>query len=346
MENNNEKYEISVEKSIKNTCLYIKNISVNINSYETKVLIEENIPKIIKMEIGYENENTILKYDISNMTSLENYIKSNKLHIKDYAFILNSLDEVLAHIENYLISENSILLEINCIFYDDINNKLYFIVVPNLKADFSFELSKLLIRLLRFVDIEDKEAMTLAYRLFVKSSKENYTINDLLEVINENKKTVEASYDTFSYEKNYYDNLLSENKNFEDNIDKNEVENIDFMTVPKDYDINIDDDTKKILRENILEDFDKSTKASVMSIKDIFSKNKFNRLVNAHFRLSSYKKALVLFLMLIIPLLLYFCYGGEVFINYIPYIILYEVLFALFVFLNHKLEIIEKINSK
>lgn len=48
--------------------------------------------------------------------------------------------------------------------------------------DFSFELSKFLIRLLRMVDVNDKEALRLAYGLFVKSSKPNYKLEDLVEL--------------------------------------------------------------------------------------------------------------------------------------------------------------------
>ena len=49
-------------------------------------------------------------------------------------------------------------------------------------GDFSFELSKFLIKSLRYTDVNDKKGLELAYKLFVKSSKDNYTINDLMKV--------------------------------------------------------------------------------------------------------------------------------------------------------------------
>ena len=339
---NNEKIDISIEKSIKNTFLYIKDISINLNSYETKVLLEESIPSIIKLDIGYENENTIIKYDVSNLISLENYVELNKLKSKDYSKILNSLDEALSYIENYLISENSLLLELNSIFYDEMSGKLYFIVVPNLKRDFSFELSKLLIRLLRHVDIEEKETMNLAYRLFIKSSKENYTINDLLDIVNSGNKNIAnniSASEKNTYEKEYYDDLLNENKNFEDDVIKDVDTNIDFMSVPKNFELNINDSATKSLKENIIEDFHNEEKSNVINIKNIFSKNK---LVNAHFKFQAFKMMIILFFTLIIPLILYIFYGGAFFINNIFYIILYEVLITLFIYLNNILEIIEK----
>lgn len=53
--------------------------------------------------------------------------------------------------------------------------------------DFSFELSKFLIRLLRRIDVGDKAALRLAYGMFVKSSKQNYKIEELEELADEIK---------------------------------------------------------------------------------------------------------------------------------------------------------------
>lgn len=47
----------------------------------------------------------------------------------------------------------------------------------------AYEISKDLIKGLRFTDIESKEALATAYSLFVASSKDNYTLNDLIEII-------------------------------------------------------------------------------------------------------------------------------------------------------------------
>ena len=49
--------EIVEEKNIKNTFLYVKNAKISVDSYETKILTEDNIENIIKFQIMYEGEN-------------------------------------------------------------------------------------------------------------------------------------------------------------------------------------------------------------------------------------------------------------------------------------------------
>jgi len=48
--------EIVEEKNIKNTFLYVKNAKISVDSYETKILTEDNIENIIKFQIMYEGE--------------------------------------------------------------------------------------------------------------------------------------------------------------------------------------------------------------------------------------------------------------------------------------------------
>ena len=112
MEMLNRKLEISEEKSIKNTLLYIKNINVNTESYEAKILSEDSIENMIKYQLAYEGENRVLKYDVSNTISLDEYLKFKKLTKKDLCRILFAIDEILLSIENYLLSESLLQYQI------------------------------------------------------------------------------------------------------------------------------------------------------------------------------------------------------------------------------------------
>ena len=210
------------EKSIKNNFLIIKNVSLNIQSYEFRILQEEKNDKLLQPKLDYEGEAMVLKYDISNKVSLDDYIKSNKLKSNDLKTIIKSINSMLNEIENYLVSENSIILDTKSIYIDKRKGKcnLTFVPVPDYNSDFSFELSKLLIRLMRYVDVNDKEALALAYGLFIKSSKDNFTISDLMELcsdieeVDENdelllNKDFESLYDGKIIEENEYNNYYN-----------------------------------------------------------------------------------------------------------------------------------------
>ena len=75
--------------------------------------------------------------------------------------IINSIEKLLYEIENYLISENSIYIDLKTVFIHKNMNKIVFknILIPNLNIDFSFEFSKFLIKLMSYIDIDDKDAL-------------------------------------------------------------------------------------------------------------------------------------------------------------------------------------------
>lgn len=210
------------EKSIKNNFLIIKNVNLNIQSYEFRILQEEKNEKLLQPKLDYEAEAMVLKYDISNKISLDDYIKSNKLKSNDLKIIIKSINCMLNEIENYLVSENSIILDTKSIFIDKRKGKcnITFVPVPDYNSDFSFEFSKLLIRLMRYVDVNDKESLALAYGLFIKSSKDNYTINDLMELCDDIddddnddlllNKDFESLYDGKIIEENEYNNYYND----------------------------------------------------------------------------------------------------------------------------------------
>ena len=265
---------ISEEKSIKNTMLYIKNANINAESYEAKILSEENIENIIKYQIVYDGENRVLRYDVSNTIGLDEYLKTNKLKKEDICKIVYSIDDILLSVENYLLSENSVALDLKFVRVIRKTNggiTFKFIAIPNYNSDFSYELSKFLVRILRFIEIEDKGALSLAYGLFVRSSKDNYTINDLMELVDkvcDKSINYDGEYNVEDLIK-YDEEMASEIS--EDVIEENrsefvneeiksysEINNV--ITSSDDSGLVIDATTKGIIGENLLDNFDKEDK--------------------------------------------------------------------------------------
>lgn len=295
---------INEEKSIKNTSLYIKNVKINNESYEAKILSEENIENVIKYQMIYDGENRVLKYDVSNTIGFDEYLKQRKLNKKDICSIISTIDDMLMGIENYLLSENSVTLDlklIRVIKKDNNKNSYKFILIPNYNADFSYELSKFLIRILRYVDIEDKEALSLAYGLFVRSSKDNYTMNDLMELIGTASSGRETDEDIdFEGLVHYDEEIASE---IGEDVSQ-DLTDEDFLDNEKDLSeegITIDDDTKEILSENILTNFDKEDKKTAKS-------GKAGKALKGHINLGIIGYVLAPLLIIILPIIFYFVY--------------------------------------
>lgn len=315
--------DIKEEKGIKNTSLYIRNVKLNAESYEYKILSEENIDNILKLQIMFDGENRILKYDVSNTLSLEDYLKTNKLRKKDVCDILIAIDDILLSVENYLVSENSVLLDLKAIRMAKLRNnriKYKFITIPNYNSDFSYELSKFLIRILRFVDIEDKEALSLAYSLFVRSSKDNYTMNDLMELVDKVRDRNQIDNldvtleDLINYDeemaKEISEEMIEENKYDFAGADSDEQSksietdmsgnNSDELMEDDEEDITMDDETNEVLKESLFNNFNKEDKKIIKFNKNIFGMKK-KKALKGHISIGLIGLSLAPILLILLP---------------------------------------------
>ena len=308
---------INEEKNIKNTFLYVRNVDINVESYEAKILAEENIENLLKYQIVYEGDKRVLKYDVSDTIGLDEFLKLKKLTKKDICKIITSIDDILMSIENYLLSENSIALDLKLVrVVRKSNGKIAFkfVAIPNYNSDFSYELSKLLIRILRFVDVEDREALSLAYGLFVRSSKDNYTINDLMELVDKvDFKTDEEDLNVEELTR-YDEEMASEIS--EEIIEENRI---DLLSEESEQNIKesntiiasdkpgliIDTTTKDILGDSILNDFDKDD-SKIIRANRKFNAAKKSKLLRGNVSLGFISYILASIIVLLIPVLFYF----------------------------------------
>ena len=310
---------ISEEKNIKNTLIYLRNVQLNLESYEAKILAEENIENIIKYQVVYEGENRVLKYDVSSTIGFDEYLKQKKLNKDDICRIIYSIDDILFSVENYLLAESSIALDLKLIRVAKKSNGksvFRFIAIPNYNSDFSYELSKFLIRILRHVDVEDKDALSLAYGLFVRSSKDNYTINDLMELIDKVCDKRKINDEEFNIEEliKYDEEMASEisdeivAENSELIMNDEMVGNVDnVITSDNEDNVIIDTTTKEILGESLLNDFDREDEKIEKSKEGpiLFKKKK---LLKGKVSAGLIAVALVPVLILSLPIIYYFVY--------------------------------------
>ncbi len=92
--------------------------------------------------------------------------------------IAGSLD----HMEQYLLSEKSVLLDPEYLYVDPESLKVWLCLVPGMECDFPEDYSRFLEYLLGKVDHRDKESVALAYGLYQETRKENYGMADILRL--------------------------------------------------------------------------------------------------------------------------------------------------------------------
>ena len=313
--------DVEINKSIKGNFIYIKDVYVNNESYEYKILMEQDIDNVNKMQIEYDGNKVNLLYDINNKITLENYLLQKKLNVASLLLIIKNINNLLNSISNYLLSENSVVLDFRTIVIDreGKNTKLKFCLVPNLNNDFSFELSKFLMKVLRYVDIKDKNALPLAYKLFIKSSKDNYTIDDLLEVVKQYEADSDNLYDIYDENLIFDENTLlnDANENKEEFVDLNTFYQNDEEKNEKKI-LNIDKDIDDIMETNSSVVIDDETKKLLNS----FDEEK--EVVHAHIKINPLKKIFTPFVALIVPIALYLGLSESEFKRVVPMILIME----------------------
>lgn len=356
--------KITYDKSIKGSYIEIKNVNINKESYEFKIITDENINGIIRPEISYDTNKEFFKYNITSLYSLEQYLKYNKLKKKDIVFIIKSIEKLLYDIENYLISENSIYIDLKTVFISKNNNLIEFkyILIPNLNLDFSYEFSKFLIKLMRYVDIDDQDALNLSYELFVKSSKDNYTISDLLEIVNkyknefvydsefndilDNGQSIDNYIDYDKEIKNIYEKDLNESKNNNiSEITKSPISNnyhgIKYNEIigekkyknindDKNY-LQIDNTTNNILKNELFENFDRvddydngdDLKYEKFKQKMKKSRKKYHNKSSINmFKLMNW---IIPIIIILIPIIIYILFGKGFFYKHLFKIVILEI---------------------
>ena len=318
--------DVEINKSIKGNFIYIKDVYVNNESYEYKILMEQDIENVNKMQIEYDGNKTNLLYDINNKITLENYLLQKKLNVASLLLIIKNVNNLLNSISNYLLSENSITLDFRTIVIDKEgkNTKLKFCLVPNLNNDFSFELSKFLMKLLRYVDIKDKNALPLAYKLFIKSSKDNYTIDDLLEVVRQYEADSDNLYDIYDENLIFDESTLlsDDNENKEDFVDLNSFYQSDEIK-KEDNSISIDDNMMEPSPSVVMDD---ETKKLLNSFDE--------EVVHAHIKINPLKKIFTPFVSLIVPIALYLGLSEYEFKRVLPMILLMECILLISTIIN------------
>lgn len=245
------KYNITFEKDINDSYMYIDGVKINKDSYESTLLKNTAIDRVLKYYLVDNGEVSKLRYDITSLASLDSYVKKHSLRQDDIKFIINEISNLLLSAENYLISENSIILNPETIMItlsknenNNIKKKLLFTLIPSFNGDFYEQLVKLLLYILRNVDKTDKKSILLAYNLFSESAKENFTINNLLNVIGKNEQLESKQNSVNDIEEDHIDTSGGLYQNTNNTINEpSMVNDLAISYDPSDSLINYNDET-------------------------------------------------------------------------------------------------------
>ena len=170
-----------------------------------------HIPYFLKMEEQRKDIHLQFCYDITSRRSLEQLLEYKSLDYALLQMILYSFDQACIQTEDFMITENDILLEPEFIFVDHNLEQMSYCYLPGNQEDICMQFKSFMEYLLQHLDHKDEEAVQLAYGVYQRVVEERTALHNVLK----NKEQIKNLYqstvsDRVSVRKNLYQNTVLE----------------------------------------------------------------------------------------------------------------------------------------
>ena len=150
--------------------------------FEQKMLEQNQIDGILRFQVRQKDEEVRFFYEITSKQPLSRLLEGQTIQAEQIRALVFGIARSLDHMEQYLLSEKSVLLDPEYLYVDPESLKVWLCLVPGMECDFPEDYSRFLEYLLGKVDHRDKESVVLAYGLYQETRKENYGMADILRL--------------------------------------------------------------------------------------------------------------------------------------------------------------------
>jgi hypothetical protein len=175
--------KITYRREMKNNFMIIDPEEPDYKGFELPMLEKNKIEGLLKFHLKNLDGQSSCYYEITSKQSLSRILEYRSLKEEELIKLIGGIASTLSKLEAYLLKEDQILLEPEYIYVEPERFKVFLCLIPGRKGTFSQEMTGLLRYLLGKVDHQDKECVVKAYGLYQESLKENYGMNDLIEII-------------------------------------------------------------------------------------------------------------------------------------------------------------------
>lgn len=197
-----EEMEISYHREMKKNYLMISVDEFREQGFETRMLVGNAIDGLLKLRIRKTDDHCQFCYEITSRQPLGRLLETKSINAEQIRALLLGIAQTLSRMEEYLLTEEQILLTPDFIYVDPENFSPELCLMPGRTGDFPKEFSSFLQFLLDKVDHQDKDAVVLIYGLYRESLKENYGLENLLKCLTKgNCPNVEYGKEEKEFEK-------------------------------------------------------------------------------------------------------------------------------------------------
>lgn len=149
--------------------------------YQTLMLSENDIQGILKLDVRYVDNQTQYQYDISGKTCFKTLYEKTHLTYEDMKRLVDNLLQTAQLLRKYMLDSNRILLEPEYIYCNE--KGFYFCYYPICKQDAKDMFHQLTEFFVKEVSYKDEEGVHFAYTLHKMTMEENYSMEEIMEVL-------------------------------------------------------------------------------------------------------------------------------------------------------------------
>lgn len=176
--------EVEFKKDLRHSYMVIaKDDSLRAPEYCTGILAHQTIEGILPMEQRCFDNQVFYYYEITAKQTMINVLERTSLTGTTLRKFIQGLLEVLEEAYEYLLPEEDLILLPEFIYLDIIKYQPYLCYLPGSAHNLKKQLNILMEYLMNRIDYTDKDAVLLAYRLYAVSREEDFTFDQLTQVL-------------------------------------------------------------------------------------------------------------------------------------------------------------------
>ena len=154
--------KISYQREMKRNYLIVEVERQDEIPFEQNMLEQNQIDGVLRFQVRKKDTDLRFFYEITSKQPLSRLLEGQSVQAAQIRSLVWGIAQALDHMEQYLLSENSVLLTPEYLYVEPESLKVWLCLVPGLERDFPEDYSRLLEYLLGKVDHKDKESVVLA----------------------------------------------------------------------------------------------------------------------------------------------------------------------------------------
>ena len=174
--------DFEIKKEGNEKYLSINKVKFDEEDYRIQMILNNNISGLLPIKIRNINNEKELLYDITAMSSLSSIFERSLMKREELLGLVMAIKKLEGALKEYLLCGDNIKLDLNYIYFKSKQRQYYFCYCPTEIDDFNLQIKMLFNQVLDHVNYNDRETVSLAYGLQEITSRDDFAVEEMLEL--------------------------------------------------------------------------------------------------------------------------------------------------------------------